>query len=432
MKPVDTCKVYLWDRFVGAVAWINGVGRFEYSDEFLKAGLDISPITMPLEDAYPGETYEFNSLNRETFKGLPGLLADSLPDKFGNAVIDQWLASQGRAPSEFSPIERLCYIGRRGMGALEFRPAVDGKLEKSEKLDLPDLVEITQSIMDSRGEFRAEIGDGEKANQDAITSILQVGTSAQGARPKAVIAMNDKGEVRSGQVQAPEGFDYWILKLDGVSDLELGEPKGYGRIEYAYHLMAKAAGIEMSECRLLEENGRAHFMTKRFDRVGGRKLHMLSLCGMAHYDFNMPGAHSYEQAFAAMRKLALSKLEAEQQFRRAVMNVLSRNQDDHTKNIAFLMDETGEWRLSPAYDVTYAHNPKGQWTNQHQMSLSGKRDGFTLADLLALGESISLKNAREVVAEVEEAVARWPDFAEEAGVSEAIADEIKGHHRKLK
>ena len=259
--------------------------------------------------------------------------------------------------------------------------------------------------------------------------ILRVGTSAGGARPKAVIAMDAQGNVMSGQTDAPPGFDYWLLKFDGVTDLELGEPHGFGRIEYAYYLMAQAAGIDMVECRLLEENGRAHFLTKRFDRVQGCKLHMQSLCGMAHYDFNQAGGYSYEQAFAVMRKLRMSKADAVQQYRRMLFNVIARNQDDHTKNIAFLMDQDGRWTLSPAFDVMYSHNPAGKWTSQHQMSVNGKRDGFSMADLVAVGESISIARPREIIDDVIAAVTQWPEYAAQAGVKKAFSDEIGRNHR---
>ncbi|MDH5378223.1 MAG: type II toxin-antitoxin system HipA family toxin, partial [Gammaproteobacteria bacterium] len=377
----DTAEVRLWGETVGALAWLDtrGYAVFEYTPEFLTKGWDISPLHMSVEDALRGDaTFSFPALNREAFMGLPGLLADALPDKYGNNIIDAWLARQGRNAQDFSPVERLCYMGKRSMGALEFEPSAVKKFESPVAVEIAELVTLAQSIMRERAQLNVALGEDEQSNADALQDILRVGTSAGGARPKAVIAMNATGDVRSGQCELPDDFDYWIIKFDGVSDLELGEPKGYGRIEYAYYLMAKAAGIKMAECRLLEENGRAHFLTRRFDRVAGKKLHMQSLCGLAHYDFNQAGAYSYEQAFTAMRILRLSKSEAAEQFRRMVFNILARNQDDHTKNISFLMDESGAWRLSPAYDVTYAHNPGGQWTLLHQMTVNGKRDEFTL------------------------------------------------------
>ena len=285
--------------------------------------------------------------------------------------------------------------------------------------------------MRTREKLDITLGDNEAANAEAMLDILRVGTSAGGARPKAIIAMNDKGRVISGQTDVPQGYEHWLLKFDGVTDLELGEPKEFGRIEFAYHLMAQAAGIEMTECRLLEENGRAHFMTKRFDRDGRKKIHMQTLCGIAHYDFNMAGAYGYEQAFQVMRRLRLSKSDAIQLFRRMVFNVLARNQDDHTKNISFLMDQTGSWRLSPAYDVTYAHNPAGKWTNTHQMSINGKLDGFTIEDMAIIGESIRLSNPKAIVSEIAEKVDRWPEFAKQAGLRTDLAIMIGQNHRKL-
>jgi len=432
VKKVDTAIVKLWGDTVGAVSWLDdrAYGIFEYDQDFLSKGLDVSPIHMGLDDARNGDgKFSFPSLNKDTFLGLPGMLADSLPDKFGNSVIDAWLSRNGRDSSSFSPVERLCYTGERGMGALEFSPAVMGKYDASIPVEVSELVEVAQEITHQRNILDVRLDGSEQNNANAILDILLVGTSAGGARPKAVIAMNNEGDVRSGQAPAPKGYEYWLLKFDGVTDLELGEPSGYGRIEFAYYLMAKAAGINMMPCRLLEENGRAHFMTKRFDRLSGKKQHMQTLCGIAHYDFNMAGAYSYEQAFAVMRKLRLSKAEATEQYRRMLFNIIARDQDDHTKNISFLMGPDGKWKLSPAYDVIYSHNPAGKWTNQHQMSVNGKRDHFTKEDLLSVGESISLSRPAEIVDEVIAVVDRWPEFAKDAGVKKEAVIDISKHHR---
>lgn len=436
VNGVETAEIILWGERVGAVTWLQDSekGVFEFAPEFLKRDLDISPIHMPLSIVrnMKEPIFEFPFLNKESYKGLPGLLADALPDKFGNAVIDAWLARQQRLPSSFSPVERLCYTGTRGMGALEFLPSINGRKEQAVPVEVSELTRLVQSIMHRRSSLDVNLGSGEQADAEALLDILRVGTSAGGARPKAIIAMDEAGNVRSGQATAPKNFDYWLLKFDGVDDIELGEPKGYGRIEYAYYLMAKAAGIEMAACRLLEEGGRAHFLTKRFDRVNGEKRHMQSLCGMAHYDFNMAGAYGYEQVFEVMRKLRLSKPEAVQQYRRMVFNVLSRNQDDHTKNISFLLTKDGGWKLSPAFDMTYAHNPKGQWTSQHQMTVNGKRDNFTVTDVVGVGESINIRDPMLVIEEVSEAISRWSEFAKEAGVTLEQEKEIKNSQRKIK
>ena len=432
VKQHDTAVAKLWGDVVGAVSWLDdrGYAVFEYDPAFLGKGLDISPIHMSLAEAGRGDgIFQFPALNKETFLGLPGLLADALPDKFGNSIIDAWLVRNGRDVSGFSPVERLCYTGKRAMGALEFSPAIIDKHDNAVPVEVQQLVELAQEIMTQRVALNVDLGNAANENAEAIMDILRVGTSAGGARPKAVIAMDEKGNVVSGQARAPAGYDYWILKFDGVTDLELGEPKGYGRIEYAYHLMAKAAGIEMTDCRLLQENGRAHFMTKRYDRVDGRKIHMQSLCGIAHYDFNMAGAYSYEQVFAVMRQLRLSKADAVQQYRRMVFNVIARNQDDHTKNIAFLMTPDGKWKLSPAFDVIYSHNPKGKWTDQHQMSLNGKRDHFTMKDLVTVGEAISIARPDIIIGEVLTAVKKWPEYARESGVPEKRIREIADFHR---
>lgn len=432
MPPNSTARVFLWGHQVGAVAWFEDRGHaaFEFDPGFLKLGWDISPLHLGIGSA-AGQIFTFPALSKATYMGLPGLLADVLPDKFGNAIINAWLARQGRDVQSFGPVERLCYTGKRGMGALEFAPPVNRSLDKAVPVELETLVNLAQEVMHARGRLDVELGGNDAANAEAMLDILRVGTSAGGARPKAIIAMNGRGRVISGQTDVPQGYEHWLLKFDGVTDLELGEPREFGRIEYAYHLMAQAAGIEMTPCRLLEENGRAHFMTRRFDRHGRQKVHMQSLCGMAHYDFNMAGAYGYEQAFQVMRQLRLPKADAIQLFRRMVFNVLARNQDDHTKNIAFLMDQTGTWRLSPAYDVTYAHNPAGKWTNAHQMSINGKLDGFTLEDMVVVGESIRLPNPAAVVAEIGEAVGRWPEFAKKAGLRDGLTTEIGRNHRQL-
>jgi len=431
VEKVDTALVRMWDRLVGAVAWDDErrLATFEFDPDFLDEGLDLAPLKMPWAQARRAQArFNFPGLAFETFRGLPGLLADALPDNFGNSIIDAWLARQGRTAESFSPVERLCYTGRRAMGALEFEPAILGTLDESVPVEVGDLVVLARTMLDNRAELQVNL---QADASDALLDIIRVGTSAGGGRPKAVIAVNDAtGEVRSGQVEAPEGFDHWILKFDGVRDSQLGEPAGYGRIEYAYHLMATACGIEMTTCRLLEESDRAHFMTRRFDRpAGGAKLHLQSLCSVAHFDFNSAGAHSYEQAFQVMRELRLPYPDAEQQFRRTVFNIVARNQDDHTKNIAFLMNQNGEWRLSPAFDVTYAYNPAGDWTNRHQMTLNGKRGDFTRDDLLGVGREMSIKKGADIIAEVGEAVGCWAEFAASAGVPEEKAAAIGKTHR---
>ena len=427
----NTAQVKIWSESVGAVSWdpSRGFATFEYYPDFLKKGLDLSPKMMPINEALSGNRiFEFRVLPKETFMGLPGLLADSLPDKFGNRVIDSWLARRGRVAEDFSPVERLCYTGIRGMGAMEFEPTIDSGVEDSVPVEVGELVELAARILHERSSLQLSLD-----TSNAVLDIFRVGTSAGGARAKAVIALNDATrEIRSGQVKAPEGFDYWILKFDGVKDESLGDPEGYGLIEYAYHNMAVAAGIKMTECRIYEEGGRAHFMTKRFDRTpGGGKLHFQSLCGIAHFDYNAAGQYAYEQAFQVMRQLRLPYQDTEQLFRRMVLNILARNQDDHTKNIAFIMASDGTWSLSPAFDVIYAHNPGGQWTNQHQMSVNGKRTDFNKDDVLAVADEAGVKRAVDIIMEVAESVARWPQFAREAGVGKRRTEDIRDQYRQL-
>jgi serine/threonine-protein kinase HipA len=425
-------EVQLWGRTIGAVSLDEGreVAAFQYDPEFAKSRIELSPLVMPLSE----QVYQFPALPRGTFHGLPGLLADSLPDKFGNALIDAWLATRGRTPESFNAVERLCYTGTRGMGALEFVPSLGPKPGKVARIEVGALVRLAAEVLTHRGDLQGHFHAAGK--EKALRDILRVGTSAGGARAKAVIAWNrGTNEVRSGQTAAGEGFEYWLLKFDGVAgnkDKEMEDPKGYGAIEFAYHLMAKAAGIAMSECRLLEENGRRHFMTRRFDRlVGGERLHMQSLGGLAHFDFNQPGAYSYEQALLTIRQLKLPMAAVEEQFRRMVFNVVARNQDDHVKNIAFLMNKQGEWSLAPAFDMTYSYNPSGSWTGTHQMTLNGKRDGFRRGDFEACAKSALMKRGRAatIVDEVTAAVKRWPEFAAKAKLAEQWLRKIQKQHR---
>lgn len=424
----QAAKVKLHGEVIGGVIWLadKGYAVFEYEPAFIKKGLPVSPIQMPLGK---NAVYSFPSINPDTYKGLPGMLADSLPDKFGDDLINIWLAQKGLIAAQFSPVERLCYQGVRGMGALEYEPETDVRFDTSTPIEIEHLVEITQKALGQKNSLDVYFDGSETERQQALAQILSVSTSAGGARPKAVLAINKDGHVLSGQTNVPSGYEHWLLKFDGVTDSQLGKPKDYGKIEYAYYLMAKAAQIEMAECRLLSENGRNHFMTKRFDRIGLEKVHMQTLCGLCHYDYHSPGSYSYEQAFDAMRALRLDKAQAVQQFRRMVFNVVARNQDDHTKNISFLMDKSGQWRLSPAYDVTYSHNPAGHWTNQHQMSINGKRDNFDRNDFRKVGNSIGITNVDAIVDQIIDVVSRWPEFAQVADLDKEKVHKIANGHR---
>jgi serine/threonine-protein kinase HipA len=414
-------EVRLWGTTIGAVSMDGGrPAAFQYDPGFAASGIEVSPLRMPLR----ADAYVFASLNPDSFHGLPGLLADSLPDRYGHALIDTWLAAQGRRPESFDAVERLCYIGQRGMGALEFLPARGPRASRNRNIRVAALVELASEVLTHRAELVASLAAGQR--EEAMRDILSVGTSAGGARAKAVIAWNPKtGAVRSGQLDAGPGFEHWLLKFDGVSgnkDREtLADPQGYGAIELAYAHMARDAGITMTECRLLEENGRRHFMTRRFDRdADGSKRHMQSLAALVHFDFAQAGAYSYEQAFHVIRELGLDATAAEQQFRRMAFNVIARNQDDHVKNIAFLMDRSGRWELSPAFDVAYSYNPSGDWTGQHQMSLADRRDGFTVEDFRQVGRVATLKRgqAQRIVNEVSAVVSEWPRYAEAVDVDD--------------
>ena len=429
---INVAEVWLWQHRVGAVALDEfGNAVFEYDTDFLKLGLDIAPIMMPLQEALRGHVlHSFPALNKETYKRLPGMLADALPDKFGQAIVDAWLARQGRSAADFSVIERLCYAGSRAMGALEFKPAVFKHLTQPVTIELDEMISLIQNVMAQRNAVKVTLSNDDQENQQALLEILRIGTSAGGARAKAVIAYNENsGEVLSGQADAPAGFKHWLLKFDGINDIEFGKTSDFGRIEYAYYKMASAAGINMSESRLLEENGRAHFMTRRFDRIDNNKLHLQSLCAIQHYDFNMAGAYGYEQALMTMRKMQLSKKQQMQQYRRMVFNVIARNQDDHTKNIAFLMNQHGEWSLSPAFDVTHSYKPGEGWTQTHQMSINGKRDNFSRQDLLTVARNNDLKKPETVINEVMVAVTQWPIFADQAGLGVDKIKAIAKDHR---
>ncbi len=421
-------EVKLWGRTIGAVSLEenNNIAAFEYDSAFARSGIEIAPLSMPLSS----RVYTFPELPQKTFYGLPGLLADSLPDRFGNVLINAWLATQGRQPNSLNAIERLCYTGERGMGALEFAPVVGPRARQARQIQVDKLVELASEVLSHRNDLQASFRDQNR--QQALSDILRVGTSAGGARAKAVITWNPaSNEVRSGQLPSSKGFEYWLLKFDGVSgnrDKELEDHQGYGVIEYAYYKMVVDCGIDISECRLFEENGRRHFMTRRFDRLAnGKKLHMQSLCALAHYDFNMAGAYSYEQALLVIRELGLPMRSIEQQFRRMVFNIIARNQDDHVKNIAFLMDKSGNWSLSPAFDMTYSFNPYGAWTASHQMTMNNKRDDFTLDDFKACANVASMKRGRAetIIKEVQKVVAHWQDYAEEVGVPESWRDTIQ-------
>ena len=421
----SAANVNLWGSRIGAVLLEEGnpTARFEYAPDFAQSGIEVAPLMMPLSS----RTYSFPDAP-ETFHGLPGLLADSLPDRFGNHLIDAWLATTGRDKDSFTPVERLCYVGQRGMGALEFEPVVAPDLQGSNTLQVGQLVELAGKILKYQSGLKTSF---QTDDTEAMRHIFQVGTSAGGARAKAVIAWNPKtNEVRSGQIHAGDGFEYWLIKFDGVQDKQLADPQGYGAVEYAYHKMAVDCGITMSECRLFEEGGRRHFMTRRFDRLAdGSKLHMQTLAALAHFDYFRPGVYSYEQVLDIMRRLNLPAKETAQFFRRMVFNIVARNQDDHVKNTAFLMDRQGNWSLAPAYDVTYSYGQN--WTLSHQMTLGGKRDHFTMDDFEACGKIARLRRggARRIINEVRRVVHGWRVYAEEHGVSPDQRDKIQNVFR---
>ena len=425
-QPVRAVEVRIWNQRVGAVALDPKLGyyAFEYSPDFVATGVELAPLQMPL--ALAAEPFVFLDLAETTYRRLPAMLADALPDDFGNALIDAWMAQRGVSRDAITPLDRLAYMASRGFGALEFKPMRGPPRSTSSAIELVQLVE---------GARRALSGDlsADPEAAAAIRQVIHVGTSAGGARAKASVAFDPQsGEIRAGQFDAPPGFEHWLIKFDGVGrDSELGSPQGYGRIEYAYYLMARAAGIEMNECRLLEENGRAHFMTKRFDREDNRKLHLQSLCALAHLDFRQKATHDYSQYLQTILALGLGMEALEQALLRIAFNVAARNCDDHTKNLAFLLPEGGRWRLAPAFDVTFAYNPRGEWTYQHLMSVGGKFSGIARDDLLALADRYGIGRAPKLIDAATAAVRAWPEFAHRAGVSAPDIDRISRAHELL-
>jgi serine/threonine-protein kinase HipA len=426
---MNVAIVKIWGQQLGAVAWDDqtGLASFEYDTTFKNLNWELSPLKMPINSgrgvfSFPELKQGKNDLY-DTFKGLPGLLADVLPDRYGNELINLWLAQQGRPLNSMNPVEMLCFIGTRGMGAMEFEPANFNVNKSSFSIEMDSLVDIAKKMLSQKVSFQTNL---KKYDEQAIMQIITIGTSAGGARPKAVIAYNEKsGEVRSGQTIAPKGFEHWLLKLDGVSDVQLGASDGYGRVEMAYYDMAISCGIDMMPSMLFEENGRAHFMTKRFDREQGDiKHHMQTLCAINHFDYNSVTSFSYEQLFQTMRELSLSYADAEQMFRRMVFNVISRNCDDHTKNFAFRLKKEGKWELAPAYDLCHAYRPNHQWVSQHALSINGKRKDINKSDLLVIGNSIHCKRAAEIVDEIESIVMNWDRFASEVGVSKELIEAI--------
>jgi serine/threonine-protein kinase HipA len=422
---ITTAYINLWGNRVGAVAWDTNTqtASFQYEPKFIANNWEVAPLKMPLNQA--NQIFSFSDLVRNsTFKGLPGLLADVLPDKYGNQLINAWLAQNGRPENSLNPVELLCFIGTRGMGALEFEPVNFKSNQTAFTIEMDNLVKISQEVVNNSQDFETNLNQDE---QKALLDILKIGTSAGGARPKAIIAYNKKtGVIKSGQAKAPKGFNHWLIKLDGVSDSQFGASTGYGRVEMAYYLMAKACEIDMTKCQLLEENGRAHFMTQRFDREDGDIKHLIqTFCAMQHFDFNNVNSYSYEQLFQTMRLLRLPYPQAEQMFRRMVFNVMARNCDDHTKNFAFRLRKDQDWELAPAYDICHAFRPGSEWVIQHVLSINGKRSNISKEDLLTIAKSMNIKKAKEIIQQISEVVKNWYYFAEETKVEPKLSNAIK-------
>jgi serine/threonine-protein kinase HipA len=428
---VDAAEIRIWGELAGAVRWDESqqLGYFQYTSAFAQKGWDLSPVKMPL--AQGSVIYSFPELRKgrfgteDAFMGLPGLLSDVLPDRYGNKLINIWLAQQGRPENSMNPVEKLCFIGTRGMGALEFEPAQIRSGTRSHSLELDSLVDVTKRMLREREAFLTNLN---REEEKAMLEILRIGTSAGGARPKAVIAFNPKTkEVRSGQGNVPRDFEHWLIKLDGISGEQFGDSSGWGRVEYAYHLMAIDCQIEMSECQLLEENGRAHFMTRRFDREGNIRHHVQTLCGLQHYDFNDMYGYSYEQLFQTMRILRLTYPEAEQMFRRMVFNVLATNYDDHTKNFSFILKKESNWRLAPAYDLCFSFDQVNHWVSQQTLSVRGKRLHITRDDLMSIARENNIKKGEKIIDDIHAVVSSWNQYAERAGVVKVLKERVSSN-----
>lgn len=433
---MEVINVNYLSHNVGALSFDTdtGIGAFEYSPEFIRTGIELSPIMMPLAS----RIYTFPELQNDTFKGLPGLIADSLPDDFGNAVLNTWIASKGQQTSDITPLQRLQYIGKRGMGALEYTPSAKLKnLNASQEIEIESLVTIAQDILNDRNSFSVTLNNEEHEDEKAMMLLLSIGISAGGARPKAVVAFNkDFSKVRSGQANVPDDFTHYLLKFDGVSEHNknkqtFGDPMGYGAMEYVYYLMAVACGIDMMPCKLLKEGDRRHFITQRFDRVGNNKLHVQTLNGLAHVNYKMTGTFSYAELFGIARQLNLSSKEAEQLFKRMTFNIIARNHDDHSKNFSFILNND-KWSLSPAYDLVYSYKKGSKWVNSHWMSLNGKRDNFTRSDFYSLEKISPLFSKKKIDSIIDKTlfeVLKWREIASTNEVPDSLVDAIESNHR---
>lgn len=434
---MEVIRVKYKEHNVGALSFNTetGIGSFEYDPTFVKTGIELSPIKMPLSK----KVYSFPETDHETFKGLPGMIADSLPDDFGNVVMNAWIANQGKPPTEITPLQRLLYIGKRGMGALEYIPAIQRKnLNASQHIEIQSLVSIAQELLDKREQFSVPLGTQGQEDKEAMMALMSVGVSAGGARPKAVLAFNnDFTQVRSGQTNAPEGFTHFLMKFDGVSEHNknketFGDPMGYGIMEYVYYLMAKACGIEMMPSRLLDEGNRRHFITQRFDRIGNEKLHVQTLNGLAHVNYKRAGSYSYAELISIARELKLNSNDTMQIFKRMVFNIVARNHDDHSKNFGFILDGQHQWKLAPAYDLVYSYKPGSHWVNSHWMSLNGKRDKFTRKDFHSFERLSPIFTRRRidlVIEETTEIVSKWNELAAEHCVPDSLSKLVAGNLR---
>ena len=404
---MNNLKIIYHEQFVGVCDFTPHTGKvfFQYSPDFLQTGIALSPLLMPLEN----RVFEFDErvYSPQTFRGLPPLIADSLPDDFGNKMLSQWLVKNNISQNALHPLEKLCYVGKRGMGALEYEPSYERE-DFNDNVSIADLLTVANEVYFHKTNEAIPLND----YSQSLSTLLRIGSSVGGARAKALIAINEKTqEIKAGDILQGEDYEYYLIKFDGLKDGKEIEPGGYGILEFIYHKMAVDSKIEMTECRLLAENGRSHFLTKRFDRTGGNKIHTSTLCGMAGVDFRQPNLIGYEDVFRILNLLNMDYSQKEQLFRRMVFNVLAFNHDDHTKNISF-MYEGDKWQLAPAYDMVFAFDPESYWLRNHNININGKNNNITTDDILTVGEKFGIKKKEGILADIAEVIRNFRYYAD--------------------
>lgn len=426
--------VFLWGTKIGMLDYEPGqteIATFEYDENFIKVGIELSPINVSTQN----KIYNFDNISFNTFHGLPGFIADSLPDKFGNQLIDQYFTQKGKNNNEITALDRLLYIGDRGLGALEYRPSIDFNNSQDTKLDLRSLSELAELVLNKKDILKSNLNNADK---ESALKLLKVGSSAGGARSKALVALDSEGNIYDGTINhANIKCKYYLLKFDNDnnSDRDNKDPKGMTKIEYIYSLFAKKCDIDTPITDYIEDGDDFHFLIERFDRInkGNKldKLHYVSWCGMAHAHRDITGAYSYEQLVLTARNIGLGQDTAKEIFKRAVFNIVGKNQDDHTKNFGFLMDRQGNWRLSPSFDMTYSYDPLGKWTKNHQINLNGKQNSFTKEDIITFGKYCGLNKNKslDILNKTIYIFKKFEEYADKYNVSDKLKTMILNNLR---